>query len=218
VIRKEKGNKMAQRRTPVEKWLEQALGTDETRPFLLKPAISADDENIRVCTDSHRLHVVSSKLYTAEIKNEWRAPTDFVFKPRKGFKISNKFLRTALVDEINELINQNLNSKLIEQISELNRSSELFSAIKCETHRDTFEEAIKETLATLREYRNPRSMVSLQKWLGINVTLNPLYLLEALNYRLGNYVNLNSDGHELGPVIIEYLDVKLAACIMPMRH
>jgi hypothetical protein len=209
---------MAQRRTPVEKWLEQAVGTDETRPFLLKPAISADDENIRACSDGHRMHVASAKLYTAEIKNDWQAPTDCMFKPKKGFKISNKFLRTALVDEINELINETLNSKLVEQITELNRSSELFSAIKCETHRDTFEDAIKETLATLREYRNPRSMVSLKKWLGINVTLNPLYLLEALNYRLGNYVNLNSDGDELGPVIIEYLDVKLAACIMPMRH
>jgi DNA polymerase III sliding clamp (beta) subunit (PCNA family) len=56
------------------------------------------------------------------------------------------------------------------------------------------------------------------KWVGINVTINPLYLLEALNYWPGNYVNLNSDGDELGPIIVEYLDVKLAACIMPMRH
>jgi hypothetical protein len=209
---------MAQRRTPVEKWLEQALGTDETRPFLLKAAISADDENIRACSDGHRMHVASAKLYTVEIKNEWQAPTDCMFKPRKGFKISNKFLRTALVDEINELINENLNAKLVEQISDLNDSVELFKGIKSDLHRDGFEESIKETLAILREYRNPKSSISLEKWLGINVHLNPRYLLEALNYQFGNYVNLNSDGDELGPVIVEYLDVKLAACIMPMRH
>lgn len=209
---------MAQRRTPVEKWLEQAVGTDETRPFLLKPAISADDENIRACSDGHRIHVASAKLYTVEIKNDWQAPTDMVFKPKKGFKISNKFLRTALVDEINELINENLNAKLIEQIKELNDSAELFNDMKCASYRESFEDKIKGTLAILREYRNPKSMISLMKWVGINVTVNPLYLLEALNYQLGNYVTLNSDGHELDPVIVEYLDVKLAACIMPMRH
>lgn len=209
---------MAQRQTPVEKWLEQAVGTDETRPFLLKPAISADDENVRVCTDGHRLHVASDKLYTVEIKNEWRAPTNFIFKPKKGFKISNKFLRTALVDEINELINENLNARLVEQMKDLNDSAELYKEIKSDLHRDGFEESIKEALAVLREYRNPKSAVSLQKWLGVNVHLNSRYLLEALNYQLGNYVSLCSDGDELGPVIVEYLDVKLAACIMPMRH
>ena len=209
---------MARRKDPIEKWIEQALGTDETRPFLLKPAISADDENIRVCTDGHRLHAASAKLYTAEIKNEWKTPTDFIFQPKKGFEISKTFKREILVAEIEALVNENLNARLIQQITELNDSAELFKIKACDLHRDSFELNIKETLATLREYRNPKSMVSIEKWLGINVTLNPLYLFEALNYSQAKIVSLNSDGDELGPVIIEYLDVKLAACIMPMRH
>ena len=209
---------MARRRDPVEKWLEQAIGTDTTRPFLLSAAISADDENIRACSDGHRMHVTNAKLYTAEIKNEWQAPTDCMFKPKKGFKITKTFNRELLVLELEKLVNETLNNKLVEQIKTLNETAELFNLMKSLVYRDGFEESIKETLATLREYRNPKSQVSLEQWLGVDVHLNVMYLFEALNYPHGKIISLNNDGDELGPVIIEYLDTKLAACIMPMRH
>lgn len=208
------------RRTPVERWLEQCLCDDKTRPNLAMPAISSDDPNLRVCTDEHRMHKATAELYTKPITNDWKPPTDSVFNVKGKFQISKMFSRNWLVNEIDKQLDETLNTRLIEEIKEMNDAAELFKAMKTESKRENFEKSIKQTLSTLREFRNPRSAVSLEAFIGVNVHLNASYLLEALNYdpQFDKLVTLNTEGGELDPVIIKYVYVNLAAVIMPMRH
>jgi len=185
---------MARRKDKVEKWLELALSEDKTRPTLQKPFLSADDEKLVCASDGHRLHATNTKTYVKPLAENPKNVTDPFFHPKGGFQ------------------------KLIAQLAELNKAQELFREDKNCISRSVLEDTIKTTAMILRAYSKPVSPVNLKEIMGAEVHINERYLLEALSYDGPKSFSLKIQANgPLDPVIVEYLDFPLAACIMPLR-
>jgi len=209
---------MARRKDKVEKWLELALSEDKTRPTLQKPFLSADDEKLICASDGHRLHATNTKTYVKPLAENPKNVTDPFFHPKGGFQHVGIFDRLQLLKIIDNQVNQTLNDKLIAQLAELNKAQELFREDKNCISRSVLEDTIKTTAMILRAYSKPVSPVNLKEIMGAEVHINERYLLEALSYDgpKSFSIKIQANG-PLDPVIVEYLDFPLAACIMPLR-